>query len=229
MPSSPEIHALSLHDALPIFREAAARERQAVERLSERAPAVLGDAGRAATAAVLDRIGATLRAAALTDDGRRLLETGRFTVELEDRKSTRLNSSHTVISYAVFPRDTRSFPTRRSSDLPGGSRPGAPGRRATERAGACGARRRGPGGDGCRARPHRRDAAGCGPHRRRPEVARDGPVHSRAGRSEEHTSELQSHSDLVCRLPPRYTLFPYTTLFRSSGRQPPGSARPSSD
>src|SRR5437588_382743 len=39
-------------------------------------------------------------------------------------------------------------------------------------------------------------------------------------RSEEHTSELQSHSDLVCRLlllrPLRSTLFPYTTLFRSS-------------
>src|SRR5450432_2999078 len=34
-------------------------------------------------------------------------------------------------------------------------------------------------------------------------------------RSEEHTSELQSRSDLVCRLP-RSTLFPYTTLFRST-------------
>src|SRR3990167_2208665 len=41
-------------------------------------------------------------------------------------------------------------------------------------------------------------------------------------RSEEHTSELQSQSNLVCRLfflmirrPPRSTLFPYTTLFRS--------------
>src|SRR5438132_1599431 len=38
-------------------------------------------------------------------------------------------------------------------------------------------------------------------------------------RSEEHTSELQSHSDLVCRLllppPPTLPLFPYTTLFRS--------------
>src|SRR5437773_1409612 len=38
-------------------------------------------------------------------------------------------------------------------------------------------------------------------------------------RSEEHTSELQSHHDLVCRLllprPPTSTLFPYTTLFRS--------------
>src|SRR5436190_493996 len=41
-------------------------------------------------------------------------------------------------------------------------------------------------------------------------------------RSEEHTSELQSHSDLVCRLllrpPPTSTLFPYTTLFRSRSR-----------
>src|SRR3990167_5435929 len=41
-------------------------------------------------------------------------------------------------------------------------------------------------------------------------------------RSEEHTSELQSQSNLVCHLfflmirrPPRSTLFPYTTLFRS--------------
>src|SRR3990172_8463714 len=42
------------------------------------------------------------------------------------------------------------------------------------------------------------------------------------GRSEEHTSELQSRLHLVCRLfflrmrrPPRSTLFPSTTLFRS--------------
>src|ERR1039457_5191286 len=41
-------------------------------------------------------------------------------------------------------------------------------------------------------------------------------------RSEEHTSELQSPCNLVCRLfflmirrPPRSTLFPYTMLFRS--------------
>src|SRR3990172_3820318 len=42
-------------------------------------------------------------------------------------------------------------------------------------------------------------------------------------RSEEHTSELQSRLHLLCRLfflmirpPPRSTLFPYTTLFRSA-------------
>src|SRR5690242_5674871 len=35
-------------------------------------------------------------------------------------------------------------------------------------------------------------------------------------RSEEHTFELQSHVNLVCRLPPlALALFPYTTLFRS--------------
>src|SRR5437867_2086291 len=44
----------------------------------------------------------------------------------------------------------------------------------------------------------------------------------RSSRSEEHTSELQSPYDLVCRLlletsrpSPPSTLFPYTTLFRS--------------
>src|SRR3989304_3368525 len=47
-----------------------------------------------------------------------------------------------------------------------------------------------------------------------------------AQRSEEHTSELQSRLHLVCRLfflmirrPPRSTLFPYTTLFRSRSRR----------
>src|SRR5438552_3450396 len=47
----------------------------------------------------------------------------------------------------------------------------------------------------------------------------------KAQRSEEHTSELQSPDHLVCRppRPPRSTLFPYTTLFRSSGR--PTSSR----
>src|SRR3989338_8168607 len=49
-------------------------------------------------------------------------------------------------------------------------------------------------------------------------------------RSEEHTSELQSQFHLVCRLfflmirrPPRSTLFPYTTLFRSPVFYPAGA------
>src|SRR5690606_18322492 len=36
-------------------------------------------------------------------------------------------------------------------------------------------------------------------------------------RSEEHTSELQSRENLVCRLLLSSPLFPYTTLFRSAG------------
>src|SRR5688500_12586106 len=40
-------------------------------------------------------------------------------------------------------------------------------------------------------------------------------------RSEEHTSELQSPCNLVCRRP--LSLFPYTTLFRSSRRRRPFS------
>src|ERR1039458_9779925 len=65
------------------------------------------------------------------------------------------------------------------------------------------------------------------------------PAPPAAHRSEEHTSELQSLRHLVCRLllekknemircycfflmirrPPRSTLFPYTTLFRSRGER----------
>jgi hypothetical protein len=70
-------------DARDEVREAAAHERQAAGRLTERARAVLADAGRPPTAAVLERVGTTLRAAAVTDEGRVLLETGRLTAELE--------------------------------------------------------------------------------------------------------------------------------------------------
>jgi hypothetical protein len=70
-------------DAADALRDATARERQAVESLTDRARAVLADAGRPATPAVLERIGSTLRAAAVSDDGRALLEAGRLTSELE--------------------------------------------------------------------------------------------------------------------------------------------------
>src|SRR5438034_1186322 len=63
-------------------------------------------------------------------------------------------------------------------------------------------------------RRSRRDNQGMGPGDEPAAVHRaQGP-----SRSEEHTSELQSHSDLVCRLLRTLsaTLFPYTTLFRST-------------
>src|SRR5438034_1114967 len=142
-----------------------------------------------------------------------------------DRKSTRLNSSHTVISYAVFclhlqHRDLHSFPTRRSSDLEEVVQAGIEGLdvlgnidsipliepfladgRPGIRAQACLA------------------LWNQGELRVVRKLAESLEGHDR---SEEHTSELQSHSDLVCRLllappAPRSTLFPYTTLFRSGG------------
>src|SRR5205085_12561574 len=86
-----------------------------------------------------------------------------------------------------------SFPTRRSSDLhgqAGRSADGGPGGRAAPRQGGearvphSGGVREDP-ADGARAVEVVRLARGV--HRRRP-------------RSEEHTSELQSQSNLVCRL-----------------------------
>src|SRR5690606_41632976 len=78
-PPTPEIYALSLHDALPI---------------SGPAPAVRG--GRGGQRAVRRRAAGprVLRAPPADRPGRR--------VPALDRKSTRLNSSHVKISYAVF-------------------------------------------------------------------------------------------------------------------------------
>src|SRR3712207_8900597 len=82
-----EIYTLSLHDALPIFHV----------RTHEAAVCVVRSADDRLTAHVERRI---------DDDG-----TSRLTVKclddvvvepVEDRKSTRLNSSHANISYAVF-------------------------------------------------------------------------------------------------------------------------------
>src|SRR5690242_13974215 len=127
------------------------------------------------------------------------------------------------ISYAVFclycsRGDFHSFPTRRSSDLTG---------------------RRINAGYSFRSNVHSGSLAGflrCG-NRLRHVVetlltsfsqppswfAQSFKVAAGTGfarRSEEHTSELQSHVNLVCRLllillARRFPLFPYTTLFRS--------------
>src|SRR5206468_627131 len=134
-----------------------------------------------------------------------------------DRKSTRLNSSHDQISYAVFTiPDLPPFPTRRSSDLNGCAqnrwRGGAGG---TSGNSCCGTTRH-PADFRPRARGYRRRTIKCrGPFHLFCAYA-EPEEHARSIRSEEHTSELQSRSDLVCRLHhPRSTPFPYTTLFRS--------------
>src|SRR5437773_679284 len=130
-----------------------------------------------------------------------------------DRKSTRLNSSHITISYAVF-RDFHSFPTRRSSDLDDETLPIARDEPAEPDVGLSSDAVAD--ADSVRAvfRVSEYDRI---PGRVLPLAARHlapRPVLHHAARSEEHTSELQSHHDLVCRLP-RLSLFPYTTLFRS--------------
>src|SRR5207248_3793432 len=95
---------------------------------------------------------------------------------------------HTYLHFffysAVCPRDLHSFPTRRSSDL---------GRRGGDDP-VPGAAAEGPGADR-RADVLRHDRVD-----RRDLDGRAGVERLRGGRSEEHTSELQSPYDLVCRL-----------------------------
>src|SRR5436190_17057562 len=77
-----EIYTLSLHDALPISRRARGLR---VRPGRPRRPRPRARAGPAAAAV-------RVRPRGLLHDAR----------ARQDRKSTRLNSSHTVISYAVF-------------------------------------------------------------------------------------------------------------------------------
>src|SRR5439155_19426064 len=89
-----QIYTLSLHDALPIFEGDDADLRDlAREELAE----AIGE---------VERLGTQLRARLVPRDP---LDEKSVIVEIrggeggeEDRKSTRLNSSHVAISYAVF-------------------------------------------------------------------------------------------------------------------------------
>src|SRR5206468_11380559 len=94
-PATPHIYTLSLHDALPICRHhdrvIAGRRRvvgvrrRAANRRAVEVPLVAGGAARRE------------RDAPAGAEGRRAAGGDR-----RDRKSTRLNSSHDQISYAVF-------------------------------------------------------------------------------------------------------------------------------
>src|SRR5262245_6356006 len=102
----------------------------------------------------------------------------------------------------ISPQPAGRCASRRRRDA---SRGGRPARRARPRLGAQ-----------CRAvLRHRQDRCDRSP----PADDADPHVVASFARSEEHTSELQSLRHLVCRLllrrPPRSTLFPYPTLFRS--------------
>src|SRR5207244_13501690 len=91
-PSPTPISPLSLHDALPIFAGAvaAAARRPGRRAVADRAPRAERREARARRAGHAD---AEPRAAP---------RDARGAVRRADRKSTRLNSSHQIISYAVF-------------------------------------------------------------------------------------------------------------------------------
>src|SRR5688572_26769002 len=141
-----------------------------------------------------------------------------------DRKSTRLNSSHSQISYAA-PQTyapslhdalpiCRAVRRRRALDDRHSRAAGMERARAARgRAGDAWPVPHGTSGRGTRAGA----AAGrAGPHR--------GPRRPAAFRSEEHTSELQSQSNLVCRSPDLRS-FPTRRSSDLPGRPPPTSTR----
>src|SRR3712207_7288990 len=85
-----EIYTLSLHDALPIC-------------VTEAGHRVLGEHRLAlGVRAAAVRLDGDLRAGGGRRDERRGRDDARAEEPLQDRKSTRLNSSHANISYAVF-------------------------------------------------------------------------------------------------------------------------------
>src|SRR5947199_4431915 len=83
--AAPTIYPLSLHDALPISRRRGELAGRGRSRWARRG----GGAALSASAAPARRATPTARACRRSRSG-------------EDRKSTRLNSSHLGISYAVF-------------------------------------------------------------------------------------------------------------------------------
>src|SRR5438034_204169 len=214
MPSS-WISPLSLHDALPISSRTASSPRRWTAPSATGFPTSRWPATRAATPT--NRPGAAGRPCPRAPSPPRAARPSSSAAPAStsiDRKSTRLNSSHTVISYAVL-LDLPPFPTRRSSDL---FQDGVISQ-AVDRAVSNGV-------------PYFALAGNSGRNSyesswRGGPALPSGSIPSASGapfffggtsfdfdRSEEHTSELQSHSDLVCR-PPGSPPFPYTTLFRS--------------
>src|SRR5436305_10987510 len=85
-----QVHAVSLHDALPIFTASGDQTAR------------IWDAATGAEIAVLRGHKDQVSAAAFSPDGSRIVTASGDQTARIDRKSTRLNSSHVRISYAVF-------------------------------------------------------------------------------------------------------------------------------
>src|SRR5688572_29632735 len=116
MPST-EIYTLSLHDALPIsYLTAQGNNTYTVRTYIRKLFKKIFKISRHSWLAIIPT---RFQSMERYYGGNRKSEPPGFnsqTRNYRDRKSTRLNSSHSQISYAVH-RDLHSFPTRRSSDL----------------------------------------------------------------------------------------------------------------
>src|SRR5207244_10885732 len=102
LPSPTDPHTLALHDALPISGRARDVARQ--RNVGARAAVVDAANDRPSVVARERRAFALLVVAARARDARDAFELHAavgFEAEHADRKSTRLNSSHQIISYAV--------------------------------------------------------------------------------------------------------------------------------
>src|SRR5205814_8732769 len=101
-PPPPYSHTLSLHDALPILPEELRAFYEYHSSLMEPwdGPASIAFSDGTVIGAVLDRNGLRPSRYYVTKDD--LVVMASEVGVLEDRKSTRLNSSHLGISYAVF-------------------------------------------------------------------------------------------------------------------------------
>src|SRR5690606_41907118 len=99
------------------------------------------------------------------------------------------DSSLSFLRCSLDPRHLPSSPTRRSSDLAGPARSAGPAQAAGPARAAAQA-----------AGPARAAAQAAGPARAAAQAAGPARAAAPAPRSEEHTSELQSRENLVCRL-----------------------------
>src|SRR5699024_11736491 len=100
-PSSPNIHDLSLHDALPISTARLNTGKAPGKAISTSLAWVFGSAPKAALLLekILDAVDSCTCVSKPMTISQSMITAPVF---VEDRKSTRLNSSHVSISYAVF-------------------------------------------------------------------------------------------------------------------------------
>src|SRR5207253_10632746 len=96
-----ETHTLSLHDALPISTQSLPRLKKIPNAPAPRASPLPRPAAQSQRVATVRR-DATSPSPAPPPDASRPNGTASAAVRTRDRKSTRLNSSHVAISYAVF-------------------------------------------------------------------------------------------------------------------------------